>query len=141
MQVRDHFLQLRLIKLISKRWHHASAANNALHHVFIGGRKAAGQVRFLVKLFQSWSLVPAGGIRGMAIDTINIEDLASSGLLRVQSQFSIGHLGRIFSATGQQSGDYRHQKNGRCSTQVTIMSLAWRFENPWRQRCQTVHAG
>jgi hypothetical protein len=63
----------------------------------------------------------------MAIDTVNIEDLASPGLLCIQPQFGIGHLGGIFAATGQQSGHCRHQKNGRYSTQVTIMSVAWRF--------------
>jgi hypothetical protein len=77
----------------------------------------------------------------MAIDTVNIEDLASARLLGVQSQFGIGHLGGIFAATGQQSGHYRHQKNGRFSAQVTIMSVAWRFGNPWRQNCSQVHAG
>jgi hypothetical protein len=60
----------------------------------------------------------------MAGEAINVKDLASAGLLRIQSQFSIGHLGGIFAATGQQSGDCHHQKNGRYSTQVTIMSVA-----------------
>ena len=60
----------------------------------------------------------------MAIQAVNIENLASLGLLRIQSQFGIGHLGRIFAAAGQQSGHAHHQKNGRYSTQVTIMSIA-----------------
>jgi hypothetical protein len=127
VQIRNYFLQLLLIKLPSKRRHHAAATNNALHHVFIIDGEAAGEVGLLIELFQPWSLVPAGGIRGMAIDTINIEDLASSGLLCIESQFNIGHLGGIFSAAGQQSGDYRHQKNGRYSTQVTIMSVSVAF--------------
>src|SRR6476646_8568376 len=124
VQVRHHFLQLLLIKLAAEWRHHASATNNALHHVFVSRGKAARQVRLLVELFQPWPLVPAGGIRGMAVQAINIKDLASAGLRRVQAQFSIAHLGGIFSATGQQSGDYRHQKNGRYSAQVTIMSVA-----------------
>ena len=140
MQVRNYFLQLLLIKLATERWHHASAANNTLHHVFIICRKAAGKVRFLIKLFQPRPLVPAGRIRGMAAETVNIEDLAPSGLLRVQSQFSIGHLGGIFAATGQQSGDCHHQKNGRYSTQVTIMSVAWPFAKPLEQLLPPSHA-
>ena len=124
MQVRHQHLQFLLVKLVAEWGHHASATNNTLHHVFIGRGKAAGQVGLLVQLFQPWSFVPAGGIRGMAIETINIEDLASLGLLCIQSQFGIGHLGGIFAAAGQQSGDCHHQKNGRYSTQVTIMSVA-----------------
>lgn len=124
MQIRHYFLQFLLIKLAAEWWHHASAANNALHHVFIGRGKAAGQVGLLVQLFQPWSLVSAGRIRRVAAKAINIEDLASAGLLGVQSQFGIGHLGGIFAAAGQQSGHCDHQKNGRYSAQVTIMSVA-----------------
>jgi hypothetical protein len=71
----------------------------------------------------------------MAVEAINIKDLASMGLFCIQSQFGIGHFGGIFAAAGQQSGHCYHQKNGRYSAQVTIMSVAWRFENPWRQNC------
>jgi hypothetical protein len=45
-------------------------------------------------------------------------------LLCIQSQFGISHLGGIFAAAGQQSGHCHHQKNGRYSAQVTIMSVA-----------------
>ena len=124
MQVRHHFLQLLLVKLVSEWRHHASATNDALHHMFISRGKAAGQVRLLVELFQPWSFVPAGGIRRMAAEAVNVEDLASAGLLCIQSQFGIGHLGGIFAAAGQQSGHCHHQKNGRYSAQVTIMSVA-----------------
>ena len=124
MQVRHHLLQLLLVKLAAKWGHHASAANNTLHHVLVCGSKTAGQVGLLVQLFQSGAFVPAGGLCGMAIETVNIEDLASTGLLCVQSQFGIGHLGGIFAATGQQSCHCHHQKNGRYSPQVTIMSVA-----------------
>jgi hypothetical protein len=135
MQVRNHFLQLLLIKLTAEWRHHASAANNALHYVIIGRGEATGQVGLLVEFFQPWSLVPAGRIRWVAAQAVNVKDLASSGLLCIQSEFSIGHLGGIFATARQQSGHYRHQKNGRYSTQVTIMSVAWRFENPWSQSC------
>lgn len=124
MQVRHHFLQFLLFKLVSEWWHHASPANNALHHVLVSRGEAAGQVGFLVQLFQPRPFVSAGRIRGMAIHAINIEDLASPGLLCVQPQFGIGHLGGIFAAAGQQSGHCHHQKNGRYSAQVTIMSVA-----------------
>jgi len=140
VQVRNYFLQLLLIKLATERWHHASAANNALHYMFIIGSKAAGQVRLLVKLLQPWSFVSARGICGMAIDAVNIKNLASPGLLCIQPQFSIGHLGAIFAATGQQSGNCRHQKNGRYSTQVTIMSVAWPFAKPLEQLLPPSHA-
>ena len=131
MQVRHHLLQLLLIELAAEWRHHASAANNALHHVLIRRGQAAGQVGLLVQLFQSGTFVPAGRIRGMTVDAVNIEDPASAGLFCIQSQFGIGHLGGIFAATGQQSGHCHHQKNGRYSQkngryspQVTIMSVA-----------------
>lgn len=124
MQVGNHFLQLLLIKLAAERRHHASPANDALHYVLVSRGKTARQVGFLIQLFQPWSFVPARGIRRVAIDTINIEDLASAGLLCIQSQFGIGHFGWVFPAAGQQSGHCHHQKNGRYSAQVTIMSVA-----------------
>ena len=77
----------------------------------------------------------------MAAQAVNIEDLASLGLLRVQSQFSIGHLGGISAAAGQQTSHGHHQKNGRYSTQVTIMSVAWRFAKPLEQLLPPSHAG
>jgi len=141
MQIRDYFFQLLLIQLVSEWRHHASAAHNTLHYMFIGGSQAAGQVRLLVQLLEPWSFVPAGRIRVMTRDAVNIEDLSTVGLPGVQSQFSIGHLCGIFGAARQQTGQSHHQKNGRHSTQVTIMSVAWRFENPWRQYYRQVHAG
>ena len=135
VQIRDDFLQFLLVELPAEWGHHASAANNALHHVLVSRGKTAGQVGFLVELFQPRSFVPAGGIRGMAVHAVDIEYFASAGLLCIQSQFSIGHLGGIFAAAGQQSGHCHHQKNGRYSAQVTIMSVAWRFENLWKQNC------
>jgi hypothetical protein len=135
VQIRDDFLQLLLVKLAAERGHHASAADDALHYVVVSRCETAGQIRLLVKLFQPWSLVPAGRICVMAGNAINVEDFASTGLLYIQSQFGIGHFGWIFAATGQQSNHCHHQKNGRYSTQVTIMSLAWHFENPWKQNC------
>jgi hypothetical protein len=67
----------------------------------------------------------------MAAETINVVDLSPLGLLRIQPQIGIGHFGLIFAAAGQQTGHAHHQKNGRYSPQVTIMSVAQRFENPW----------
>lgn len=80
-------------------------------------------------------------ICGMAAETINVVDLSPLGLLRVQAQLSIGHFGLIFAAAGQQPGHCHHQKNGRYSAQVTIMSIAQRFENPWGPYCGKFHAG
>jgi hypothetical protein len=51
-------------------------------------------------------------------------------LLRIEPQLGVGHFGLIFAAAGQQTGHAHHQKNGRYSPQVTIMSVAQRFENP-----------
>jgi len=130
MQVRNHFLQLLLVKLPTEWRHHATAAYNALHYVLVSRDQSAGQIGLLVKLFQPRSFVPAGRIRRVAAKAVNVKDLASSGLFCIQSQFGIGHLGGIFAAAGQQSGHCHHQKNGRYSAQVTIMSVAWRFENP-----------
>ena len=63
VQVRNHFLQLLLVKLAAEWRHHASAANNALHHMLVCSRKAAGQVRFLIKLFQPGPLFPLENMR------------------------------------------------------------------------------
>lgn len=130
VQIGNHVAQFVLIKLISEWRHHVPAMHDALHHVLVCCGKSTGQVGFPVQLLQAWTFVPTGGISGMAIDAINIEDFASLRLLWVQSQFGIGHLGGIFTAAGQQSGHWHHQKNeknGRYSAQVTIMSVAWRF--------------
>jgi len=72
----------------------------------------------------------------MAVEAVNVEDLSPMGLLHVQSQFGIGHLSWIFSAAGQQPSHSHHQKNGRYSPQMTIMSVAKRFENPWGLCCR-----
>jgi hypothetical protein len=66
----------------------------------------------------------------MAAETINVIDLSPLGLLCIESQLGVGHFGLIFAAAGQQTGHAHHQKNGRYSPQVTIMSVAQRFENP-----------
>src|ERR1700739_3729992 len=48
VQIRHEFLQLLLVKLPAEWGHHASATNDALHHVLVRGCKTAGQVRLLV---------------------------------------------------------------------------------------------
>lgn len=137
MQVGQDVLDLVLINLVGESGHHAPPLDNTLDHVLVSGGEPAGKVVLLEKLFESRAFVAAGRIRRMAAETVNIVDASSPALLLIQPQFSICHLSGILAASRQQAGQNHHQKNGRYSLQMTIMSGAQRFENPWNltHRC------
>ena len=57
-QVRHQHLQFLLVKLAAERWHHAAAANDALHHVLV----RCGQVFFVSEYNTgAFSIEIAGG--------------------------------------------------------------------------------
>ena len=66
----------------------------------------------------------------MAHSAINLVDTAPMRLLGIQTQFSIGLLFRIFAATSQEQQKNSKRKDGRYSSQVTIMFCSGAFENP-----------
>lgn len=92
MQVRYQILKLLLIKLICKARHHVSPAHNCFFHVLVRWGQAAGEVLLFIKMLQSRPFISLGRISRVAVDAVNIKDLASLGLLLVESQFGICHL-------------------------------------------------
>ena len=127
MQVRDHVLYLLPVKLVAEAWHHVAPLNNALPHVLIRRSKAAGEIFLLVEIFQPRAFIALGKICRVAVETVDVVNLASSRLLLIQSQFGIGHGCRVLAAARQQPGENRHQKNGRYQSQMTIMSCSAAF--------------
>ena len=141
MQVCHQVLYLFLVELVGEAGHHIASTQDALFHVLIGRSKAAGQILFLKELLQPGAFVAFGRIGRVAVYAVDVKDASALRLLLVQSQFSVGHLCWIFAATGQNRSEKNHQKNGRCSPQMTIMSGAQRFENPWGPYCGCFDAG
>ncbi len=110
--------------------HHAASLDNGLDYVLVRSSKATGQIRPAVHSFESRTFVAARRVRGMAAQAVGVINTPSLGLLRVQSEFGVGHFGLVFSAAEKKDGDRNKNSTGdnrRFSVQVTIMSLTQPF--------------
>src|ERR1051326_3365609 len=78
VKISDHFLEFLAIELVAEARHHISSLNNGLGYVLVRGSKAAGKIFLLKQVLQAGTIVAMGRIRGMAIETIDVVDLASA---------------------------------------------------------------
>ncbi len=97
VQVSDYGLYFFLTELVAEARHHTAALNHRLDDMFVCRGQPTGQVRLAIETFESRTFVAMGRISRVAINTVNVEDLATRGLLRIQPEFRVGHGGGIFS--------------------------------------------
>ena len=68
----------------------AAVLDDVGNAVVVGGEPAEGEVWALEDSFHAGSLFAAGGVRLVAAVAVVVVELAAGGLLRVESEFSVG---------------------------------------------------
>ncbi len=103
VEVREEIVQLLLGEGCADGRHHVAASQNRLaHESFVGG-KSAGEKWFLEETLQTGTILARDRMRVVTGRTILLIQMASRGLLRVQSKLGVGFRGVVVAATGEDS--------------------------------------
>ena len=90
VEVGHKIVELLLAESAAGRGHHVAAVQNGLADEALVGGQAAWQKRFLEKAFQAGAVLTRDGVCVVAGRAGLLIDVASAGLLRVQTQLRVG---------------------------------------------------
>lgn len=128
VQVRQQILDLLLVQFLAVARHFFSAQSNDVGDTLVVRRKAAQRKVFVLEdSLEAWTLFAARGVGLVAAIALGVVDLASGGLLRIQTQLGIGFAALDVAGKARRQGQSGRDRENQGMTDLLQIQRTFIF--------------